>query len=158
MLNLAIWLKQNDFTADQVQAFYPSPMATATAMYHSGKDPLRKVTYKSDHVVPVKDPQQRKLHKALLRYHDPANWELLRKTLRDMGREDLIGDGESQLIPEHQPEAGHGYRASRRKNTKQAHQRRTGKKMLTQHTGLPPRDDGSGGSKRTVRKPRGKGN
>ncbi len=37
MLNLALWLKSNNFRADQVQAFYPSPMATATAMYHSGK-------------------------------------------------------------------------------------------------------------------------
>ncbi|MFC1696587.1 YgiQ family radical SAM protein, partial [Pseudomonadota bacterium] len=61
MINLALWLKRNGFTADQVQAFYPSPMATATAMYHSGKNPLRKVTYKSDEVLPVKDPEQRKL-------------------------------------------------------------------------------------------------
>jgi uncharacterized radical SAM protein YgiQ len=40
MLELALWLKQNGFRADQVQAFLPSPMATATAMYHSGKNPL----------------------------------------------------------------------------------------------------------------------
>ena len=143
MINLAIWLKRNGFTADQVQAFYPSPMATATAMYHSGKNPLRKVTYKSDEVLPVKDPEQRKLHKALLRYHDPNNWEMLRGALRKMGRSDLIGNGESQLIPASQPETGGGYRAPRRKNTEQAHQRRTGKKILTQHTGLPPREDGS---------------
>ncbi len=44
MLELAIWLKKNGFRADQVQAFLPSPMATATAMYHSGKNPLRRVT------------------------------------------------------------------------------------------------------------------
>jgi len=143
MINLALWLKRNDFTADQVQAFYPSPMATATAMYHSGKNPLRKVTYKSDAVLRVKDPEQRKLHKALLRYHDPSNWEMLRQALRKMGRADLIGDGERQLIPASQPETGDVYRASRRKNTEQAHQRRTGKKILTQHTGLPPREDGS---------------
>jgi radical SAM superfamily enzyme YgiQ (UPF0313 family) len=144
MLNLAIWLKRSGFTADQVQAFYPSPMATATAMYHSGKNPLRKVTYKSDEVLRVKGSDQRKLHKALLRYHDPNNWEMLRKALRKMGRSDLIGDGDTHLIPTNQPEAGHGYKASRRKNTEQAHQRRTGKKIQTQHTGLPPRDDGSG--------------
>ena len=143
MINLATWLKRNGFTADQVQAFYPSPMATATAMYHSGKNPLRKVTYKSDEVLPVKDPAQRKLHKALLRYHDPANWGMLRAALRKMGRSDLIGNSEKHLIPEHQPEAGQGYRAARRKNTEQAHRRRTGQKILTQHTGLPPRDDGS---------------
>ena len=154
MINLAIWLKRNGFTADQVQAFYPSPMATATAMYHSGKNPLRKVTYKSDEVLPVKDPEQRKLHKALLRYHDPNNWEMLRAALRKMGRSDLIGDGESQLIPANQPAAGDSYQGQRRKNTEQAHQRRTGKKILTQHTGLPPRDDG-GKPARTGKKPPG---
>ena len=100
------------------------------------------MTYKSDQVEGVKTPEQRKLHKALLRYHDPDNWEMLRKALRKMGRADLIGDGESKLIPARQPTTGEGYQASRRKNTKQAHRRRTGKKILTQHTGLPPRDDG----------------
>ncbi len=115
MLNLAIWLKRNGFTADQVQAFYPSPMATATAMYHSGKNPLRKVTYKSDEVVRPKSPEQRKLHKALLRYHDPNNWEMLRTALRKMGRADLIGDGDSQLIPASQPEPGQAYQGTTQK-------------------------------------------
>ena len=44
MMNLAIWLKKNGFRADQVQTFYPSPMATATTMYHTNKNPLRKIT------------------------------------------------------------------------------------------------------------------
>jgi len=157
MVNLALWLKCNGFKADQVQAFYPSPMATATAMYHTGKNPLRKVSYKSEKVMGVKDPKQRKLHKALLRYHDPDNWELIRETLRKMGKANLIGDGEWQLVPESQPAKGHDYRASRRKNTKQAHQRRTGKKILTQHTGLPPRETGGGKSARTGKKPSRRG-
>ncbi len=82
MVNLALWLKRNGFRADQVQAFYPSPMATATAMYHSGKNPLRKVTYKSDGVDIVKGDRRRRLHKAFLRYHDPKNWPMLREALR----------------------------------------------------------------------------
>src|SRR5690606_29192748 len=41
MLELALWLKRNGFRPDQVQAFLPSPMASATAMYHSGKNPLQ---------------------------------------------------------------------------------------------------------------------
>jgi hypothetical protein len=94
----------------------------------------------------VKTTAQRKLHKALLRYHDPDNWPMLRKALREMGRTDLIGDSENQLIPTNQPEPGSGYQASRRKNTSKAHQRRTGRKILTQHTGLPPRDQGDGKS------------
>ena len=140
MLNLALWLKKHGFRADQVQAFYPSPMASATAMFHTGKNPLKKVSYKSASVESVKDPEQRKLHKALLRYHDPNNWPLLRETLKKMGRADLIGDGEHQLIPKDQPEDSKPYKGHRRKNSADAHQRRTkGKKILTQHTGLPPR-------------------
>jgi uncharacterized radical SAM protein YgiQ len=154
MINLALWLKQSGFKADQVQAFYPSPMATATAMYHSGKNPLRKVSYKSEDVLQAKEPKQRKLHKALLRYHDPDNWELIRQILKKMGKASLIGNEERHLVPEFQPEANHDYQASRRKNTKQAHQRRTGKKILTQHTGLPPRETGAAKPARGSRKPR----
>jgi uncharacterized radical SAM protein YgiQ len=144
MLNLALWLKRNGFRADQVQAFYPSPMASATAMYHSGKNPLHRISYKSEAVETVKDPEQRKLHKAFLRYHDPRNWPLLRAALTRMGRDDLIGDGARQLIPREQPRDQEAYRSPRRKNSAPAHQRRTGKgKILTQHTGLPPRKDGA---------------
>jgi uncharacterized radical SAM protein YgiQ len=140
MLNLALWLKKNDFRADQVQAFYPSPMATATAMFYTAKNPLKKITYKSDAVESVKDPAQRKLHKAFLRYHDPNNWPLLREVLRKMGRGDLIGDGRQQLIPKDQPHDAKSYRAPRRKNSAAAHQRRKkDQKILTRHTGLPPR-------------------
>jgi uncharacterized radical SAM protein YgiQ len=142
MLNLAVWLKRNGFRADQVQAFYPSPMATATAMYRSGKNPLTRVTYKSGTVESVKSPEQRRLHKAFLRYHDPHNWPLLREALRRMGRDDLIGDGGHQLVPTRQPEAPSDYRAPRRKNSGRAHRRRMrAGKALTQHTGLPPREE-----------------
>jgi hypothetical protein len=145
MLNLAMWLKENGFRADQVQAFYPSPMATATAMYHSGKDPLHRVGYKTASVDSVKDPEQRKLHKAFLRYHDPRNWPFLREALQAMGRADLIGSGEWQLIPAYEPgeeDKAAAYKAPRRKNTAAAHGRRKkrGGKILTQHTGLPPRE------------------
>jgi uncharacterized radical SAM protein YgiQ len=103
MLNLALWLKRNGFRADQVQAFLPSPMAIATAMYHSGKDTLRKVSHKADNIAIPKGEKQRRLHKAFLRYHDPKNWPLLREALKDMGRNDLIGNGKHHLIPTFQP-------------------------------------------------------
>jgi uncharacterized radical SAM protein YgiQ len=143
MLNLALWLKRNKFRADQVQAFYPSPMATATAMYHSGRNPLRRVGYKSETVDAVKDPEQRKLHKAFLRYHDPVNWPLLRTALRALGRADLIGDRHDQLIPAQQPDENKGYQAPRRKNSTDAHERRRSRRgqALTRHTGLPPREE-----------------
>src|SRR3954467_11871124 len=43
MMNLALWLKRNKYRADQVQTFLPSPMALATAMYHTGSNPLKPV-------------------------------------------------------------------------------------------------------------------
>ncbi|WP_278361653.1 YgiQ family radical SAM protein [Stutzerimonas kunmingensis] len=150
MMNLALWLKANGFRADQVQAFYPSPMASATAMYHTGKNPLRKVTYKSEGVTVVKSEEQRRLHKAFLRYHDPKGWPLLREALIRMGRADLIGNGKHQLIPAHQP-ATEGYQSARRKNSTPVGSKKAGLggKILTQHNGLPPRShDGNAWDKR----------
>lgn len=103
MLNLALWLKRNDFRLDQVQTFTPTPMAMATAMYHSGKNPLRKVTPDSEPVPIPKTGSIRKLHKAFIRYHDPQNWPMLREALKKMGRADLIGNGKKHLIPAYQP-------------------------------------------------------
>ena len=104
MLNLALWLKRNGFRADQVQNFLPSPMASATAMYHSGRNPFKKVRRDGGETVFIpKSPATRRLHKAFLRYHDPANWPLLRTALRRMGRGDLIGNGPNKLIPLRQP-------------------------------------------------------
>ncbi|QPK63950.1 YgiQ family radical SAM protein [Methylomonas sp. LL1] len=106
MLNLALWLKRNGFRADQVQAFLPSPMSIATAMYHSGKDTLHKVARNSPDIAIPKGIRQRRLHKAFLRYHDPKNWPLLREALKEMGRADLIGNGKQHLIPSFQPRTG----------------------------------------------------
>jgi uncharacterized radical SAM protein YgiQ len=99
MLNLALWLKKNNFRLDQVQTFMPTPMAMASAMYHSRKNPLHKVTESSETVETPRSLKQRQAHKAFLRYYDPKNWPILRETLRRMGRGDLIGDGERHLIP-----------------------------------------------------------
>jgi uncharacterized radical SAM protein YgiQ len=109
MVQLALWLKKNGFRADQVQAFLPSPMSTATAMYHSGKNPLRPVRRKGEDVVIPRGLKVRRLHKAFLRYHDPANWPLLREALVAMGRADLIGPGAHHLVPS--AEALHGWKA-----------------------------------------------
>jgi uncharacterized radical SAM protein YgiQ len=127
MLNLALWLKRNSFRPDQVQAFLPSPMASATAMYHTGYSPLRSLKAR-ERVHVVKGLERRRLHKAFLRYHDPSNWPVLREALRRMGRSDLIGGGKHQLVPSWQPAtaaARHGARIQPGV-------------ALTQHTGLPP--------------------
>ncbi len=151
MMNLAIWLKKNGFRADQVQTFYPSPMATATAMYHTNLNTLKGIhrDERAERVDVVRGEKRRRLHKAFLRYHDPANWPLLREALKAMGRADLIGNGKHHLIPTYQPATG------------KCADKRQGKylviptmrpdplrpvvlqpepgQILTQHTGLPPR-------------------
>jgi uncharacterized radical SAM protein YgiQ len=152
MMNLAVWLKRNGFRADQVQTFYPSPMATATAMYHSGLNPLKGIhrDERAERVDIVRGDKRRRLHKAFLRYHDPNHWPLLREALKAMGRADLIGNGKHHLIPTFQPLTDGGYQSARRKNSTpvKASERaaavvKPGQpkpgQMLTQHTGLPPR-------------------
>ena len=127
MVNLALWLKRNKFRADQVQTFYPSPMATATAMYHSRQNPLKRVRRNNAPLPVVSKLKQRRLHKAFLRYHDPENWQLLRDELKRMGRRDLIGNGKVHLVPPRDPPKRHRVVKGR------------GKPFATQHTGLPPR-------------------
>ena len=123
MLELALWLKRNGFRADQVQAFLPSPMATATAMYHSGKNPLRRVSRSSEEVVIPKGLKVRRLHKAFLRYHDANNWPTLREALRRMGRADLIGPGKQHLVPAWQPAGTGGMKEGQRKPFRTQHVR-----------------------------------
>jgi radical SAM superfamily enzyme YgiQ (UPF0313 family) len=154
MMNLAIWLKRNGFKADQVQTFYPSPMATATAMYHTDLNPLKGISRdigpgrRAEKVDVVRGERRRRLHKAFLRWHDPNNWPLLREALKSMGRADLIGNGKHQLIPTYQPATDGGYVSARRKNSTLAGTQAAPKavkrgRLLTQHTGLPPRETGA---------------
>ena len=126
MLELAIWLKENKFKLDQVQNFYPSPMATATTMYHTEVNSLRKVTKESEEVISAKGEIQRRLHKAMLRYHDPKNFAQIRKALEKMGRADLIGRGPEHLVP---PETAQ----ERQQKAKKPHK---GERAMTKHTGF----------------------
>ncbi|MDB9969185.1 YgiQ family radical SAM protein [Porticoccaceae bacterium] len=100
MMALGLWLKANGFRVDQVQSFYPSPMASATTMYYTEKNPLKPLgKNNTEQIFSAKTQEQRTLHKAFLRYHDAENWPMLRKALRRMGRSDLIGSGDGFLVP-----------------------------------------------------------
>jgi len=100
MVNLALWLKENNFKLDQVQNFYPSPLANATTLYHTEINSLKNI-HKTNDAVPVpKGGRQRRLHKAILRYHDPNNWPLIREALTKMGlARKLIGTKPGCLVP-----------------------------------------------------------
>ena len=119
-------------------------MATATAMYHSEKNPLRKISRTSETVHIPRGLKVRRLHKAFLRWHDANNWPLLREALKRMGRADLIGGGKNHLIPPWQPLGTGEFGEGRRKPPTANSQSAAGvagaeprsQPFRTQHTGL----------------------
>lgn len=156
MLNLALWLKENNFKVDQVQNFYPSPMATASTMFATERNPLKPIKAKNhEPVFAAKTKEQRALHKAFLRYHDPEGWPLLRKALKKLGKAHLIGRGPKHLVP---PESGRE-KDARREGKKFVPKNGGAKKSFvakTQHNGLPhmPKAKKSSASKPKAKKPR----
>ncbi|MDN3412369.1 YgiQ family radical SAM protein [Pseudoalteromonas sp. APC 3250] len=127
MVNMALWLKSNDFKLDQVQNFYPSPMANATTIYHTEMNSLRNIKNNTEQVAVPKGARQRRLHKAILRYHDPAGWPMIREALRNMGKAKLIGKGPNCLVPEEGRDE---------RQTKRGKGNKGGRPALTRHTGF----------------------
>ncbi|WP_462165937.1 YgiQ family radical SAM protein [Pseudoalteromonas sp. GB43] len=125
MVNMALWLKAHDFKLDQVQNFYPSPMTNATTIYHTEMNSLRNIKNNTEQVPVPKGARQRRLHKAILRYHDPAGWPMIREALRKMGKANLIGKGPNCLVPEE----GRNEKTAKGKGGK-------GRAALTRHTGF----------------------
>ncbi|WP_047690963.1 YgiQ family radical SAM protein [Vibrio sp. ZOR0018] len=155
MLNLALWLKSNNFECDQVQNFYPSPMCNATAMYYSETNPLKRVKYKKrEEVTVAKGERQRRLHKALLRYHDPLNWPIIREALINMGKKHLIGDKPNCLVPANDVDALTP--AQRRKSGRHGANRFATKHTKTQpgFDALNPRKENATSPSKSPNKPR----
>lgn len=94
MVDLALWLKKRNMRPRQVQDFIPTPMSMATCMYWTGIDPLTRTP-----VHTAKDLKEKRLHKALLLYWDPAHHDEVREALRIARRTDLIGTGPRCLVP-----------------------------------------------------------
>ncbi len=131
MLSLAIWLKENKFKPDQVQQFIPTPMALASAMYHTGVNPLKTVGSDTEYIDTAKTAKKRKLHKAFLRYHDPENWQMIRAALKRMDREDLIGNKKEHLVPEYNGRLEGGRRAGQSQTNDFHHRIKTKSKPKT---------------------------
>ncbi|MCO4198831.1 YgiQ family radical SAM protein [Aeromonas hydrophila] len=137
MVNMALWIKSNRFKLDQVQNFYPSPLANATTMYYTEKNPLNKVSRQGGDVFVVKGERRRRLHKALLRYHDPAGWPMIREALLEMGKGHLIGNGPDCLVP---PEGRGEAKAERSRN-------KGLKPALTRHSAITHQRSNGAGNK-----------
>lgn len=133
MVNLALWLKGEKFKLDQVQNFYPSPMANATTIYHTELNSLKNVKHTSETVTVPKGGRQRKLHKALLRYHDPLGWPMIREALIEMGKEKLIGGGLNCLVPAESRQEREANRSNSKGGNKNqsANKEQSGQKALT---------------------------
>jgi uncharacterized radical SAM protein YgiQ len=100
MIDLALFLKNNDYKPEQVQDFIPAPFDIAACMYHTGIDPITK---KPVHI--AKAMRDRKIQRALMQFFKPENYFLVRQALIETGRTDLIGDGCGALIPSRPPPA-----------------------------------------------------
>jgi len=84
MVELALYIRDHDLYTEQVQDFTPTPMSVSTCMYHTGLDPFT--------LAPVFVPRGREklVQRALLRFRDRENKELVVEGLRAAGRPDLI--------------------------------------------------------------------
>ncbi|HIT99970.1 MAG: YgiQ family radical SAM protein [Anaerovoracaceae bacterium] len=90
-VELALYMKKTGFIPDQVQDFYPTPGTLSTCMYYTGMDPF---TLKPVYV--AKTEKEKKMQRALLHFHKKENREMVKKALKEAGRQEL----ERVLIPE----------------------------------------------------------
>lgn len=93
-VRMAQYVKKQGRFFEQVQDFIPLPMTRSACQWYTGVDPLT-----GEHLHVPKDPEERRMHRALLQFQDPANWSLAREALRRAGREDLIGSRAESLVP-----------------------------------------------------------
>ncbi|HEX9400618.1 MAG TPA: YgiQ family radical SAM protein [Anaeromyxobacter sp.] len=80
-VQLMEYLVANRWKPQQVQDFMPTPMTLASDVYWTGLDPSTGAP-----VPVVRDLEERRLQKALLRWGDPKNRPLVEKALRRTGR------------------------------------------------------------------------
>ncbi len=93
-VELALYLRRNKITPEQVQDFYPTPGTISTAMYYTGLEPegLKPIFV-------AKSYAEKQMQRALLQARAPQNYETVKKALIAAGREDLIGGGPDCIIP-----------------------------------------------------------
>jgi len=94
MVELALFLKDQQISPEQVQDFYPAPLTLGMAMWHCGVNPLS-----GEPVYCAKTAREKRLQRALFFFRNPEYWPDVREALRECGREDLIGQGPQCLVP-----------------------------------------------------------
>jgi len=96
MVELAEYLRDTGLHTEQVQDFTPTPMTASTCMYYTGLHPETREP------VHVPKGREKKIQRALLRFRDRKNRNLVAEGLRRAGREDLIGSAWVCLIRQNQ--------------------------------------------------------
>jgi uncharacterized radical SAM protein YgiQ len=86
MIDVALFLQENNLRVEQVQEFTPTPGSLATCIYHTGRDP-----FTGDAVHVPRQPSERRLQKALLLWHLPESRGDVIAALKQCHREELIG-------------------------------------------------------------------
>ena len=99
-VELACAVRDMGYMPEQVQDFYPTPSTMSTCMYYTGVDPR---TMKPIYV--AHDPHEKAMQRALIQYHKPENYKLVREALEKAGRQDLIGFDKKCLIKPYPPKA-----------------------------------------------------
>ncbi|MGI6206475.1 MAG: YgiQ family radical SAM protein [Anaerovoracaceae bacterium] len=117
---LSVYLNEHGFVPDQVQDFYPTPATLSTCMYYTGIDPLT-----GEKVYTARDPEEKKMQRAMLHFNKPENAPLVRKALKKIHREDLIGYGKECLVRPESPAAGSGRGVQSRQNGRKKTGRRS---------------------------------
>lgn len=92
-IKLAEYLRDINYTPEQVQDFYPTPGTLSTCMYYTGLDPR---TMKPVYVPKTKT--EKAMQRALLQFKNPSNYNLVYEALTISGRMDLIGFHDKALI------------------------------------------------------------
>lgn len=92
-IELALFIKQQKLHPEQVQDFYPTPGTISTAMFYTELDP-----YTLEKVYVAKNPHDKAMQRALMRYFDPKNKSIVEEALIKARRTDLIGNSPSCLI------------------------------------------------------------
>ena len=92
-VELAEYLRDLNYTPEQVQDFYPTPGTLSTCMYYTGIDPRTM-----EKVYVPKSPHEKAMQRALMQYRLPKNYDLVKEALMKAGRQDLIGFDKKCLI------------------------------------------------------------
>jgi len=92
-IELALYIKKHNLHPEQVQDFYPTPFTISTCMFYTGLDP-----FTMQEVYVARDPEEKRMQRALLQFRNPDNIPLVIKALKKAGREDLIGYDKDCLV------------------------------------------------------------